>query len=141
MENIALWHERDISHSSTERIMMPDATIGLHYMLVRMQGLLSGLNVYPQNMQINLDKTKDVIFSGTLLLSLVDKGLTRENSYALMQKLAFEAREKKISLEEVALKSDEMKKYLSEKEIRRDCDIKTHFKNVDFIFKRVFKNK
>jgi adenylosuccinate lyase len=78
MENIALWHERDISHSSTERIMMPDATIGLHYMLVRMQGLLSGLNVYPQNMQINLDKTKDVIFSGTLLLSLVDKGLTEK---------------------------------------------------------------
>ncbi|MFA7073570.1 MAG: adenylosuccinate lyase [Endomicrobiaceae bacterium] len=141
MENIALWHERDISHSSTERIMMPDATIGLHYMLKRMQGLLSGLNVYPENMQINLDKTKDVIFSGTLLLSLVDKGLTREKSYALMQKLAFEAREKRISLEEVALKNDEIKKYLSEKEIRRDCDIKTHFKNVDFIFKRVFKSK
>ncbi|MFA6614164.1 MAG: lyase family protein, partial [Endomicrobiia bacterium] len=139
MENIALWHERDISHSSTERIMMPDASILLHYMLIRMQGMLANLNVYPENMQINLDKTKDVIFSGTLLLSLVDKGLTRENSYALMQKLAFEAREKKISLEEVALKSDEMKKYLSEKEIRRDCDIKTHFKNVDFIFKRVFK--
>ncbi|MDD5101601.1 MAG: lyase family protein, partial [Endomicrobiaceae bacterium] len=139
MENIALWHERDISHSSTERIIMPDATIGLHYMLVRMQGLLSGLNVYPHNMQINLDKTKDVIFSGSLLLSLIDKGSTRENAYSIMQKLAFEAREKKISLEEVALKNDEMKKYLSEKEIRRDCDIKTHFKNVDFIFKRVFK--
>jgi adenylosuccinate lyase len=93
MENIALWHERDISHSSTERIMMPDASILLHYMLIRMQGMLANLNVYPENMQINLNKTKDVIFSGTLLLSLVDKGLTRENAYALMQKLAFEARE------------------------------------------------
>ena len=76
MENIALWHERDISHSSTERIMLPDASIVLHYMLVRMQTLLSGLNVYPENMQVNLDKTKDVIFSGTLLLSLASKAAT-----------------------------------------------------------------
>lgn len=139
MENIALWHERDISHSSTERIMMPDASILLHYMLIRMQGMLANLNVYPENMQINLDKTKDVIFSGTLLLSLVDKGLTRENAYSLMQKLAFEAREKKISLESVSLVNDEMKKYLSPKEIKRDCDLKSHFKSVDFIFERVFK--
>ncbi|MDD5021440.1 MAG: adenylosuccinate lyase [Endomicrobiaceae bacterium] len=139
MENIALWHERDISHSSTERIMMPDASILLHYMLIRMQGMLANLNVYPENMQLNLNKTKDVIFSGTLLLSLVDKGFTRENAYALMQKLAFEAREKQISLESVALENNEMKKYLSPKEIKRDCDLKSHFKSVDFIFKRVFK--
>lgn len=141
MENIALWHERDISHSSTERIMMPDASILLHYMLIRMQGMLANLNVYPENMQLNLNKTKDVIFSGTLLLSLVDKGFTRENAYALMQKLAFEAREKQISLESVALENDEMKKYLSPKEIKRDCDLKSHFKSVDFIFKRAFKKQ
>jgi adenylosuccinate lyase len=139
MENIALWHERDISHSSTERIMMPDASILLHYMLLRMQGMLANLNVYPENMLTNLNKTKDVIFSGTLLLSLVDKGLTRENSYALMQKLAFEAREKKVSLESVALANEEMKKYMSESEIKRDCDLNSHFKSVDFIFDRVFK--
>ena len=139
MENIALWHERDISHSSTERIMMPDASILLHYMLLRMQGMLANLNVYPENMLTNLNKTKDVIFSGTLLLSLVDKGLTRENAYALMQKLAFEAREKKVSLESVALANEEMKTYMSESEIKRDCDLNSHFKSVDFIFDRVFK--
>ena len=139
MENIALWHERDISHSSTERIMLPDATMGLFYILKRMQTLLSGLNVYPENMRKNLNKTQDVICSGTLLLTLVDKGLTREQGYAIMQRLAFSAREKNISLEEVALKDEEIRKYMNEKEIRRDCDLSPHFKNVDFIFKRVFK--
>ncbi len=139
MENIALWHERDISHSSTERIMLPDATMGLFYILKRMQGLLGGLNVYPENMKKNLNKTQDVICSGTLLLTLVDKGLTREQGYAIMQRLAFSAREKNVSLEEVALKDDEIRKYMNEKEIRRDCDLSPHFKNVDFIFKRVFK--
>jgi len=139
MENIALWHERDISHSSTERIMLPDATMGLFYILKRMQTLLSGLNVYPENMRKNLNKTQDVICSGTLLLTLVDKGLTREQGYAIMQRLAFSAREKNISLEEVALKDEEIRKYMNEKEIKRDCDLSPHFKNVDFIFKRVFK--
>ena len=139
MENIALWHERDISHSSTERIMLPDATMGLFYILKRMQGLLGGLNVYPENMKKNLNKTQDVICSGTLLLTLVDKGLTREQGYAIMQRLAFSAREKNVSLEEVALKDEEIRKYMNEKEIRRDCDLSPHFKNVDFIFKRVFK--
>ena len=139
MENIALWHERDISHSSTERIILPDATMSLFYIIKRMQYLLSGLNVYPENMKKNLNKTQDVICSGTLLLTLVDKGLTREQGYAIMQRLSFLAREKNISLEEVAIKDEEIRKYMSEKEIKRDCDIAPHFKNVDYIFKRVFK--
>ncbi|MCA6072757.1 MAG: adenylosuccinate lyase [Endomicrobium sp.] len=141
MENIALWHERDISHSSTERIMLPDASTILHYMLVRMQGLLTGLNVYPKNMQINLDKTKDVIFSGTLLLSLIDKGISREEAYAMVQTAAFTARDNKISLEEACLRSDDtIKKYLTTAEIKRDCDVKSQFKNIDYIFKRTFKS-
>ena len=139
MENIALWHERDISHSSTERIMLPDASIILHYMLVRMQILLSGLNVYPENMQINLDKTKDVIFSGTLLLSLVDKGISRENAYDIVQAVAFDARDNKITIEEACLRNRDMKKNLTVDEIRRDCDVNSQFKNIDYIFKRVFK--
>ncbi|MDR1511220.1 MAG: adenylosuccinate lyase [Endomicrobium sp.] len=139
MENIALWHERDISHSSTERIMLPDASIILHYMLVRMQTLLSGLNVYPENMQINLDKTKDVISSGTLLLSLVDKGILRENAYGIVQAVAFNARDNKITMEEACLKNQDIKKYLTVEDIRRDCDASSQFKNVDYIFKRVFK--
>ncbi|MCL2144705.1 MAG: adenylosuccinate lyase [Endomicrobia bacterium] len=139
MENIALWHERDISHSSTERIMLPDASLAVHYMLVRMQTLISGLNVYPENMLANLDKTKDIIFSGTLLLSLVNKGLTREKAYAMVQAAAFDARENKISLAEACMRSDGMKKYLLAAEIRRACDVKSQFKNVDFIFRRTFK--
>jgi adenylosuccinate lyase len=138
MENITLWHERDISHSSTERIMLPDASMILHYMLIRMQVLLTGLNVYPKNMQANLDKTKDVIFSGILLLSLVDKGISREVAYAMVQAAAFDARENKISLEQACLKSGDIKKYLTVEEIRRDCDVKSQFKNIDYIFKRAF---
>jgi adenylosuccinate lyase len=141
MENIALWHERDISHSSTERIMFPDASIISHYMLIRMQTLLSGLNVYPENMQANMDKTKDVIFSGTLLLSLVDKGMSREDAYAAVQAAAFDARDSKISLEEACLKSRDIKKCLSTEEIKRDCDVKSQFKNIDYIFKRAFEDE
>ncbi|MDR0820246.1 MAG: adenylosuccinate lyase [Endomicrobium sp.] len=138
MENIALWHERDISHSSTERVILPDASIISHYMLIRMQTLLSGLNVYPDNMQVNMDKTKAVIFSGTLLLSLVDKGMSREDAYAMVQAATFDARDNKISLEEACLKSWDIKKYLSAEEIKRDCDVKSQFKNIDYIFKRTF---
>ena len=138
MENIALWHERDISHSSTERIMLPDASLALYYMIIKMQDLLLGVNVYPENMQTNLNKTKDIIFSGTLLLSLVDKGLSREESYSIVQTTAFYARDNKVSLEEACLKSEQISKYLTDKEIKRDCDIIAQFKNVDYIFKRVF---
>ncbi len=141
MENIALWHERDISHSSTERIMLPDASIISHYMLIRMQTLLSGLNVYPENMQANMDKTKDVIFSGALLLSLVDKGMSREDAYAVVQAAAFDVRDNKISLEETCLKSRDIKKYLSAEEIKRACDVKSQFKNIDYIFKRTFEDE
>ncbi|MDR1087095.1 MAG: adenylosuccinate lyase [Endomicrobium sp.] len=139
MENIALWHERDISHSSTERIMFPDASIISHYMLVRMQGLVSGLNVYPQNMQVNMDKTKDIVFSGTVLLSLVDKGVSRENAYAMTQDAAFDARDNKISFEEASLRSQDIKKYMKPEEIKKDCDVKSQFKNIDYIFNRTFK--
>jgi adenylosuccinate lyase len=139
MENIALWHERDISHSSTERIMLPDASIIIHYMLSRMQTLLLGLNVYPKNMQNNLDKTKDVIFSGAILLSLVNKGMSREKAYEIVQKTAFYARENKISLNQACLQNTDISKYLTCEEIKRDCDIKSQFKNIDFIFKRVLK--
>ncbi|MCL2484786.1 MAG: adenylosuccinate lyase [Endomicrobia bacterium] len=139
MENIALWHERDISHSSTERIMFPDASAVIHYMLVRMQTLLSGLKVYPENMQANLDKTKDVIFSGTLLLALVDEGLSREAAYAMVQAAAFDARENKTSLEEACLRNKNITKYLTPLDIKKNFDVKSQYKNIDYIFKRTFK--
>lgn len=141
MENIALWHERDISHSSTERIMLPDASLILDFMLARMNYLITGLQVYPENMMVNLQKSQDVIFSGTLLLSLVDKGLTREQSYAMMQEAAFNSRDKKISFESSVLEHKEISKYLSKNEIQKAFNINSHFSNVPFIFKRVFSGK
>ncbi|MDR2066707.1 MAG: adenylosuccinate lyase [Endomicrobium sp.] len=138
MENVALWHERDISHSSTERIMLPDASIALHYMLVRMQDLLLGLNVYPENMRANLDKTKEVIFSGTLLFSIVNKGVPREEAYTIVQSVAFDAKDNGISLEKACLRSSQMSKYLTDQEIKRDCSVFSHFKNIEHIFRRVF---
>jgi adenylosuccinate lyase len=119
--------------------MLPDASIALHYMLVRMQYLLSDLNVYPKNMLTNLDKTKDVIFSGTLLLSLVNKGISRETAYAMLQTASFNARDNKISFKEACLKNKDIKKYLTAEEIIRNCDVKLQFKNINYIFKRIFK--
>ncbi|MDR3330688.1 MAG: adenylosuccinate lyase [Endomicrobium sp.] len=140
MENIALWHERDISHSSTERIMLPDASIVLHYMLVRMQNLLAGLNIYPKNMLSNLDKTKDIVFSGALLLDLINKGILREIAYAMVQTTAFDAKDNKISLEEACLKNHDIRKNLTVEEIKKSCSLKLQFKNIEYIFKRIFKN-
>ncbi|MCL1901884.1 MAG: adenylosuccinate lyase, partial [Firmicutes bacterium] len=105
----------------------------------RMQTLIAGLNVYPKNMQSNLDKTKDVIFSGTLLLSLVDKGLSREDAYAMVQAAAFDARKNKTSLEEACSRSKSITKYLTISEIKKAFDVKSQFKNIDYIFKRTFK--
>lgn len=138
LENVALWHERDISHSSTERVALADASITLDFMLARMNRLLSGLNVYPKNMLTNLGRFKDAIFSGTLLLALVHKGLTREQSYALVQKAAFEARDNRLKLEDCALRSNEIKKLLTPKEIKECFDINSHFKYIPKIYKRVF---
>jgi adenylosuccinate lyase len=138
LENVALWHERDISHSSAERIILPDASIALDFMIERMNRILSGLVVYPENMLKNLEKTQDVIFSGTVLLELVDKGLSREKAYEIIQRTAFNAREKNTSLEKTMLSDSNITKYLSKNEIHKSFDLKSHFKNVPFIFKRVF---
>ncbi|HBU70110.1 MAG TPA: adenylosuccinate lyase [Elusimicrobia bacterium] len=137
LENIALWHERDISHSSVERVVLPDASIILDFMLVRINYLLSGLQVYPENMMKNLKKSQDIIFSGTVLLALVEKGLTREAGYALVQKAAFSAREKNVSLEDYMKSDSEILKLLNRAEITKCFDLSGHFKNIDKIYKRV----
>jgi adenylosuccinate lyase len=141
MENIALWHERDISHSSTERIILPDASEIVFYMLKRMQGLIEGLNVYPKNMLANMAKTQNAIFSGSILLALIDKGFDRQKAYALSQEAAFCANQKNISMQEACLLNPEIKNVLSDKEIAACCDIKTQLKNVDFIFNKALKKK
>jgi adenylosuccinate lyase len=138
MENIALWHERDISHSSAERVALPDASIALDFMFARMNRILSGLVVYPENMKKNLKTFQDAIFSGTLLLALVNEGLTREKSYAIVQKAAFAARENKIGLEAYLLQDKDILKIIKPNEIKKCFDIRSHFKHIDFIFSRTF---
>jgi adenylosuccinate lyase len=136
LENIALWHERDISHSSTERIILPDSSILIDYMLQAMMRIIDNLVVYPDNMRKNIDKTQGLIFSQRLLLMLVEKGLTREDAYQIVQTNAMKARGRRPLMEEV-LSDPIAKKHLSEKEIRSAFDINYYLRNVHEIFRRV----
>ncbi len=137
LENVALWHERDISHSSVERIIIPDTTITLNYMLHLMIGLVKKLIIYPDNMNANLNLTRGLVFSQTVLLQLVDKGLTREDAYKLVQTAAMDVwNDKSKNLKDELLKSEEIKKYLSFEEINNIFDNRKMLKNVDFIFSR-----
>ena len=137
MENIALWHERDISHSSVERIIVPDSTILLDYMLVKMTDVVKNLVVYPKNMLKNLTKTNGLIFSQSILLALVRKGMLRETAYQLVQKCAMRSWETGTDFKAILLKEPEIVTKLSEKEIEDIFDYRTHLRNVDKIFQRV----
>ena len=137
MENIALWHERDITHSSVERVIFPDSTILLDYMLSNMQTVIKNLVVLKDNMMTNLGKTKGMVFSQGLLLKLVSKGLTREEAYKRVQDATAKVWENgKSSFEEVALKDPQLTKVLSQREIKDVFSYEYHLKNVDAIFKR-----
>ncbi|MGA8265760.1 MAG: adenylosuccinate lyase [Ignavibacteriaceae bacterium] len=137
LENVALWHERDISHSSVERIIVPDSCIALDYMLDLMTKLISNLLVYPDNMLKNLNITRGLVFSQKVLLKLVDKGLTREDAYKLVQDSAMKvwADQGKSLLSELS-NSDEVRKYLNDKELSEIFDNKKMLKNVNYIFSR-----
>jgi adenylosuccinate lyase len=139
MENMPLWHERDISHSSVERVIGPDSTILIHYMLKKMTSMMDRLMVYPENMMRNLEQTGGLIYSQSVLLALVRKGITREVAYRLVQKNAMQSwTEGKDFL--TSLKKDkDIRKLLSAGEIDKAFQLKTQFKNIDRIFKRVFK--
>lgn len=136
-ENVPLWHERDISHSSVERIILPDATILLDYMLHRFSGVIEKLMVYPDNMKENMDKTHGLVFSQRLLLMLIKKGLSRETSYDTVQPLAMKAWEEKRAFRELVEADSTIRKNLSEKEIEEAFNLNHHTRNVDEIFKRV----
>ncbi|NLO89832.1 MAG: adenylosuccinate lyase [Clostridia bacterium] len=136
MENIALWHERDISHSSVERIILPDSTILLHYMLVKFMDIVENLNVYPEKMMKNLNLTGGLIFSQRILLALVDKGLLREEAYALVQRNALEAWEEGKNFKHLVMNDRDILKHLSVEEIEKLFDYDYHTKNVDYIFER-----
>ncbi len=143
LENVALWHERDISHSSVERVICPDSTIALDYMLHLMTNLLDNLLVYPDNMQKNLDLTCGLTFSQTVLLELAQRGVSREDSYAMVQRSAMKTweninavgSERKTLLERLKEDADVMK-HFKVGELDEICDVRKSLKNVDAIFER-----
>ncbi|MEW6195119.1 MAG: adenylosuccinate lyase [Bacteroidota bacterium] len=137
LENVALWHERDISHSSVERIILPDSTIALDYMLGLMIKLIDNLIIYPENMINNLNKTRGLIFSQAVLLKLTEKGMTREEAYSFVQKAAMDvwANQNK-NLKDELLNSESVIKYLQRDEIEDLFDPGKMLKNIDYIFSR-----
>jgi adenylosuccinate lyase len=140
LENVPLWHERDISHSSAERVIAPDACIVMDFMLERFAGLVSGLVVHTNRMQENLDYSRGLIFSGTLLIALVDNGVTREDAYRLVQKHSLEAWDGGADLKTRVLTDAEITSKVSSEILEEVFDLKRHMQHVDFIFERALNN-
>jgi adenylosuccinate lyase len=138
MENVALWHERDISHSSVERMIGPDATVTLDFALARLTGLVDKLIVYPENMQKNLDRLGGLIHSQRVLIALTQKGVAREESYRLVQRNAMKVWRGEGDFLTFLKADQDVRKHLNEAEIEANFDLGYHFKHVDTIFKRVF---
>ncbi|MCK5553050.1 MAG: adenylosuccinate lyase, partial [Deltaproteobacteria bacterium] len=132
------WHERDISHSSVERVIAPDSTILLDYMLYWLTNIIGNLLVYPENMVRNLEKTKGLIFSEGLMLELTKRNISREDAYSLVQRNAMRVWEEGKGFKQEVLKDTEITKVLSRKEIEECFDLKGHLGHVEEIFKRVF---
>jgi len=138
LENVALWHERDISHSSVERYIAPDATVALDFSLRRLGGLIRNLVVYPENMLRNLNQMKGLVFSQKILLDLTQAGVSREDSYRLVQRNAMKVWEQGADFQTELLADQEVIGALGEAKIREAFDLNYHLKHVDTIFKRVF---
>ncbi|MBI2353589.1 MAG: adenylosuccinate lyase [Deltaproteobacteria bacterium] len=138
LENVALWHERDISHSSVERYIAPDATVALDFSLRRLNGLIRNLVVYPENMLKNLNQMKGLVFSQKILLDLTQAGVSREDAYRLVQKNAMKVWEEGKDFQAELLGDPEVVGALGEARIRESFDLNYHLKHVDTIFRRVF---
>ncbi|MEA3471227.1 MAG: adenylosuccinate lyase [Thermodesulfobacteriota bacterium] len=138
LENMTLWHERDISHSSAERVIGPDATILLDFMLHRFTGVVENLVVYPERMMSNLNMTRGVFFSQKVLLKLVDKGLSREKAYEIVQRNAMKSWEKKVDFKELLLRDSETMSYLTHDDVGDAFKIENFLKHQNYIFERVF---
>jgi adenylosuccinate lyase len=138
LENVALWHERDISHSSAERIVLPDSSATLDYMLAKTTSLLDTLVVYPENMLKNLNITHGLVFSGQLLLALTQKGVSREDAYAWTQRNAMKVWDEGGEYKELVTKDADISSKLSSEEIARVFDLRHYLRNVDKVFERVF---
>jgi len=138
MENVPLWHERDISHSSVERVIAPDATIALDFMLRRMIYVLGNLCVYPDNMKRNLEKSGGAVFSEKVLLALVEKGVARDTAYRIVQRHALKVGKEGGDLKRELLQDAEIRRHLTAQELEASWGVKHHLANVDFIFRRAF---
>ncbi|QPA31210.1 adenylosuccinate lyase [Thermaerobacillus caldiproteolyticus] len=136
-ENVPLWHERDISHSSAERIILPDATIALNYMLNRFTSIVKNLTVFPENMKRNMDRTLGLIYSQRVLLALIDTGMTREEAYDLVQPKAMEAWEKQAPFRSLVEADETITSRLTKEQIDDCFDYHYHLKHVDTIFERL----
>jgi adenylosuccinate lyase len=136
-ENVTLWHERDISHSSSERVIMPDATIALNYMFHKMIEVVKDINVYPENMQKNIDFMGGLIFSQRVLLALIDKSISRDEAYKIVQDNAMRVWKNEGKFLDLLLKDDRVKKYLKDEELKECFDLKYYLKNVDVVFERI----
>ncbi|HBT47433.1 MAG TPA: adenylosuccinate lyase [Peptococcaceae bacterium] len=136
LEDMSLWHERDLTHSSVERIIIPDSTILLDYMLAKFTEVMAGLTVYPENMKRNLERTHGLIFSQRVLLALVEKGMLREEAYALVQGHAMQAWREGVSFKDLLLRDPEVTSRLSPEEIEGVFDYHYHLKHVDYLFRR-----
>lgn len=138
LENVALWHERDISHSSVERIILPDSFIALDHMLRRFTRIVSGLVVYPERMRQNLERSRGVVFSGQVLLELARRGVSREQAYEWVQRNAMRSFDEQIDFKSLLLADADVTRVLSAAEIESAFDLHEQLRNVDAIFDRVF---
>ena len=138
LENVALWHERDISHSSAERVIIPDSTTLVDYLLQKTANLIDTMFVYPKRMLANLESTGGLVFSGQLLLDLVEHGVSREDAYRMVQKHAMHAWKEGLNFRSLVLKDKKISKRVPRKQIERAFDLKRQLRNIDKIFARVF---
>ena len=137
-ENVALWHERDISHSSVERVIFPDSTTLVDYMLHKTANLINTMFVYPERMKANLESTGGLVFSGQLLLDLVEHGVSREQAYRVVQAHAMRAWREGLNLRDLVLADKEITSRVPRRQIERAFDLRRQLRNVDKIFARVF---
>ncbi|MEC4685293.1 MAG: adenylosuccinate lyase [Nitrospirota bacterium] len=140
LENIPLWHERDISHSSVERVIIPDSTILVDYMLNRLKGILEGLQLYPERMKTNMMRSFGLYNSQRVMLALTEKGLSREEAYALVQRNAMKSWKEERDFQTLLKQDPDVTGHLSAEELDTLFDLSYYLRNVDYIFKRVFEN-
>ena len=141
LENVALWHERDISHSSVERVILPDTFIALDHMLRRFTRIVSGMVVYPDRMRENLERSRGVVCSGQVLLELAARGVSREQAYLWVQRNAMRSFEERRAFKELLLADADIMRVLSRDDVERACDVRAQLRHVNEIFARVFGEK